>query len=121
MSGLPLPVGTLADFIYGEEPQVGTGFFLTLTFDFAFTIHDYREFTLRTFGYEDIPVVIFFSPPAQIKTSDGIVLENSSTGTAKLVLVRDGGGALPAPLPPGFVLLGTGLLSLAGWRRFRKS
>ncbi len=24
------------------------------------------------------------------------------------------------PLPPGFVLLGTGLLGLAGWRRFRK-
>jgi hypothetical protein len=29
-------------------------------------------------------------------------------------------GPAPAPLPPGLLLLGSGLLGLAGWRRFRK-
>jgi hypothetical protein len=29
--------------------------------------------------------------------------------------------ATPVPLPPGLLLLGSGLLGLAGWRRFRKS
>jgi hypothetical protein len=56
--------------------------------------------------------------PGYYEVKLGFVTNNSSSPTHFLF---DGVQLRPVPIPSALLLLGSGLLGLAGWRRFRKS
>jgi hypothetical protein len=96
MSGLPSDYQPLGDYDYS---QYGGGFLtLNITYGSGYI------FRLVTSGYAYDPAQTIF-----IEATGGLG-EISKTGSASFV-----------PLPPGFVLLGSGLLGLGavGWRRRR--
>jgi hypothetical protein len=115
-SGLNNP-GSTGIFDYTKEPIPGSPtnaerFVLTLTVQFGVPTGFSGSFVLRTFGYDDLPP--FINCLGATVTSDLGFVQNADPCISKLISVRDLGSPPPAPLPPGFVLFGTGLLGLAG-------
>jgi|WetSurMetagenome_2_1015567.scaffolds.fasta_scaffold26402_2 hypothetical protein len=102
LSALPSPNGT-GLFDYTEEPIPGsktnaTRFVLTLKVSFAFD----GLFTLRTFGYNDAPIIIncLGANASYTSTFGNHFSFNATSAISNLVSVHDVVGAPPPVLPP---------------------
>jgi hypothetical protein len=122
LSGLPPPFSN-GIYDYAKEPIPGSPtnaerFVLTLTVHFGVPIGFNGMFKLRTFGYDDIPP--FINCLGAVVITDINQTFPAETCTSRLVSLTT---LPPVPLPPGFFLLGTGLLGLtgAGLRHRRRS
>ena len=113
LSGLTPPFSN-GIFDYAKEPIPGSPtnaerFVLTLTIHFGVPSGFDGTFTLRTFGYDDLPP--FINCLGAVVTPSFLPAFPATHCTSRLVSL---GSPPPVPLPPGFFLFGTGLLRLAG-------
>jgi len=98
------------------------------------TAGSYRGLDFEKTGGKDINVIVTYYGAVALgdavpvgdvfrfmKVDFGIGLEINDQYSWKADTDKVSGGDFPVPLPPTALLVGSGLLGLAGWRRFRKS
>ena len=83
-----------------------------------------ENYTWETTGFTVDPSINFIKDASKSPAGGVLAFPNGSN----LFTQADGGGIFgpnfdtkPVPVPPTVLMLGSGLLGLAGWRRFRKS